>query len=354
MTVLGRYVMRSILLNSLTVLLVLAILMSFFAFVDDLDNIGKGGYGLVESLQHLLMTLPRRIYELMTPAALLGALLGLGAMAASNELVAMRAAGISILRITGYTLSAGLVMLCIGLFLGEWLAPMGEQQAQNLKMAVSNGQSAGQTGRGIWLRDGRQFVHIRRIGQDQQLFDLNVYRFDEQRRMTRASHAETAYNQDGRWWMEGVKQTQLFETHTLIEQYDKLQWDIRLDPELIEVLLIRPDRYSAVGLYRYITYLDANNQDSSRYQLAFWRRFFQPLDLITMLLLAVPFVFGPLRSVGVGQKVVVGALVGVAYIIIGRSLGHIAVVYNFSPMLAALTPAAVFGAAALWWGRKVG
>ena len=79
--------------------LVIAILLSIFsliAFVNELDMVGRGTYGIADAALNVLLTAPGRMVELAPATALMGSIIGLGELAAGHELIAMLALGISV------------------------------------------------------------------------------------------------------------------------------------------------------------------------------------------------------------------------------------------------------------------
>jgi Lipopolysaccharide export system permease LptF/LptG len=98
MKILDRYLAVSILTSTLLVLGVLLALFSFLQFVEALGDVGKQNYQLADAIRYVLLSVPRQAFEVFPMAALLGTTLGLSALAADAELVAIRAAGVSVLR----------------------------------------------------------------------------------------------------------------------------------------------------------------------------------------------------------------------------------------------------------------
>ena len=78
MRLLQRYIAKTILLSTMMVLLVLLGLYTFMDFISELDDLGKGQYQLANILSYMALSMPKRIYELLPIAALLGSVLGLG------------------------------------------------------------------------------------------------------------------------------------------------------------------------------------------------------------------------------------------------------------------------------------
>ena len=88
MAKLDRYIGVHVFLAILSVLGVIVGLALLFAFIDELGDI-EGGYGLLQALEYVLLTTPRRLYEMLPMAALIGCLIGLGTLASNSELTIM-------------------------------------------------------------------------------------------------------------------------------------------------------------------------------------------------------------------------------------------------------------------------
>src|SRR5690606_23633450 len=123
-----RLVMLAVLSAVGIVWLVLVGFDAFTTFVGELDEIGRGNYRLATAASFVLMTLPRRAWEMFGYAALLGSLAGLGQLAGSGELTALRAAGLSKLRICASVALSLVVLTAAVAVLGETIGPFGEQK----------------------------------------------------------------------------------------------------------------------------------------------------------------------------------------------------------------------------------
>jgi lipopolysaccharide export system permease protein len=64
-------------------------------------------------------------------------------------------------------------------------------------------------------------------------------------------------------------------------------------------------------------------------------------------------VFGPLRSVGVGQRMLIGALVGIGFYLLNQTVSYVGLVYAFNPLLSAVLPTALLLAGAMYMMRRV-
>ena len=342
MRTLDIYIGKRVIMASALALLVLAGLLTLFTLIDELDEVGKGRYALVHAVMYTLLTIPRHVFMMFPVSALLGSLLALGSLSASNELVAMRTSGVSQARIVWSVLKSSLFMCLLAILVGEWLAPTAEREAQVLRTSVMSSASAAQTGAGYWVRDGNSFVNIADVLPDGVLQRVSIYEFDDAYRLVLATRARQATYADGEWQLHDVEQSVLGEDGVTVVREAQQAWSSLLSPDLLSVIVIKPEYLSATGLFRYARYLRANGLQSQRYELAFWNKVLTPANLLVMTFLAVPFVFGPLRSVATGQRVLIGALIGVVFSLVSRGAGHVGLVYQLSPLVSALAPGALF------------
>lgn len=353
MSRLDRYIAGSVLLSILGVLGVIVGLALLFAFIDELGDL-KAGYGVAEAARYILFTIPGRIHELLPMAALIGCLIGLGSLASSSELTIMRAAGVSLGRIVWAVMKPLLVLMLAGVLIGEYVSPWSENLAQSGRSLAQGGGEAQSTKRGLWHRQGREYVHINSVQPGGVLLGVTRYRFDDERRMLSASFARRGEYRDGHWQLERVATTLFHEERSEVVQAERERWDIELTPQLLGTVVLDPDALSMTGLWRYIHYLGEQGLSNSRYWLAFWTKSLQPLVTAALVLLAISFIFGPLRSVTLGQRVFTGVLVGFVFRIAQDLLGPSSLVFGFSPLLAVLVPAGICGLLGLWLLRRAG
>lgn len=345
-SLLGRYVARSVIAGALLVLAVLIGLDTLFAFFGQLDDVGRGEYDLWTSALYVLLTVPGRMYELFPAAVAIGGVLGLGALAANSELVVMRAAGVSIGRIMGMVMQGGLVLMAVIVAVGEGVAPWGQHQAENLRAVAISGQGAARSERGLWVRDGGRFINVSEVLPGRVLRDIEIYGFDGTR-LDSAQHVERAVYSGGQWRLHGVQQTRFDGDVLSTQRLEQAVHERLVRPELLQLLTISPESLPVWQLQRYVEYLRANRLESDRFELALWKKLETPLSTLVMLLLALPIIFGSLRSAGTGQRVFIGSLIGIGYFLVAELFSHIGIVYGLAPPLAALSPVVLFTAVGL-------
>lgn len=353
MKILDRHLRNAVLSGIGITMFVLLSLFAFFAFVDELADVGKGQYGVWQAMQYVALRLVNLTYQLFPVAALLGCIIGLGALATHGELVAIRAAGVSLRRIVWSVLKVGAVVMAISVLVGEGLTPVTERYAQRLRTDAISGNIRLQDEQGLWARDGGRFVHIKDIYALDHLGFVTIYEVNPLNQIENIITARDALFRDGHWLLQDVA-IQRFETDTVrTESMEMLNWDSLLTPELLDVVSIKPESQPLPELYRYVRYLKSNALSSGRYEMAFWTKLVVPFVTAIMMVLAIPFVFGPLRSVGIGQRILVGALAGLGFHLFSQMINYAGLVYSLNPAVTATVPAIVFMFVAIWLLRRV-
>jgi len=339
---LDSYVARNVLMATLVVMIVIVGLDAIFTLVDELDNL-KGNYKLADALLFSGLRLPRRIYEYMPMACLIGCLAGLGSMAANSELTVMRAAGISINRIVIAVLKPMAVLMMISLLLGEFVVPSLERIAQAHK-AVAQGASEALSnkGKGYWHREGNTFMRFNAVEPGGVLHGITRYEFTEKNELKQVVYAQRAIYQRAYWQMENIVITHIdegeLEQRVWQEKQASGRWDTELTPEKLSVVIVSPRDMSISGLYQYASYLDEQGLSSDRYMLSFWRKVTQPLSTFALVILGISFIFGPLRSVTPGYRIFSGIIVGMIYKYAEELLSPASIVLGFEPALASIIP----------------
>ncbi len=342
MKLFDRYLGRAIVAGTLAALCILVSVDTFIDFIDEMNDVGENGYSTWDAVYKTLLTLPQGGYEFFPTAALLGGLLGLGNLAAHNELIVLRASGVSVARIVGSVLKTGTLMMAIAVIVGETVAPISQQRAEAMRHWAQMPLASLQTGDGLWARDGYRIINIKRILPGLRLSDIRVYVVNDAQRLIKVTFASTAAYKNGRWLLRAVSHSRISHTRVVTKRHSLESWSRLLDPQLFRVIAVEPEHMSAWRLAQYIHYLQTNDLASELYELAFWTRFTTPLSSLVMLMLALPFVFGPMRTGGAGQRLFVGMLIGLAYHLFNRAFNHLALVYGLPPLLGAALPVCIF------------
>lgn len=356
---LDRYIGRSILVTTLLVLVTLVALASVFAFVGELDDVGKGGYTVALAAQYVVLTIPSKAYLLFAPSVLLGSLLGLGALASNSELTVMRAAGISNGRIIRAVLVTGLALMALVALIGESVMPRAEQLAEEIRLTALERRLSVKGGNGLWVRSAGRYVNVATVMPDFTLLDVDVHDFDGNALVSALSASRARRDEAGDWILEDVRLTRVEEGGTRVERIERLPWKALVAAEggaevpslvsadVLKSLSISPENLSASDLLEQVRYLRDNGLDSRRIELALWVKLTSPLATLVMLMLSLPFVFASQRAGGAGQKIFIGIMLGIVYVLLNRLLTQLALANGAPPPLAAVLPLLLFLGVAL-------
>jgi lipopolysaccharide export system permease protein len=353
-----RLVAISVLSSLLMVWLVLTGMDAIQLFLRQLGTVGKHGNTLSNVVIYVLVTFPRRAYEMFTYAAVIGGLLGLGGLAGTGELTALRAAGMSRLRIIGSAVGVIAVLIVAVVILGETAAPWGDQKAQAMQLRMRSG-NLGSTSSGLWARDGNVVINAKSTMLKQnggigtvQLADVRTFTFTPDGQLSHFEWATTAEHNGKQWMLHDVRSTALdaLGTHTRIVPSEV--WNTRLNPQVLAQSVIQPQYLSMRDLHRNIRYLEKNGERAGSYAVAFWGRVMYPFNGLVLVLCAMPFAFGALRSGGLGKRMFIGILLAIGWYFLQQAMVNFGTVYGMSPLLANLLPALILSAAAWLYFRR--
>jgi len=372
MMLLGRYLRREILGSVGFVLLGFLALFAFIDFVNELDDIGRGGYKLQHALAYIALGMPSRTYELMPIAALIGTIYALAQFAAHSEFAAMRASGLSRRRALATLLAVGAWLAGATAIVGEVLTPPAEKLAQNVRLSAIGATVSGQFRSGLWIKDTlkdaqgnvqrMRFVNIGELMPDTTLRSIRVYEFDSEFRLVEVLNARRGrFQPPHAWRLEGAEQT-LFEPVRVADNTVALHaqrtvladrvWASELNPDIIGVLMLMPERMSAWNLAQYVEHLRENQQRTNRYEIALWKKLVYPVAVIVMMALALPFAYLQVRAGGIGFKVFAGIMLGVAFHFLNGLFSHLGMLNTWPAWLTACVPSAfalVLSLAMLAW-----
>lgn len=317
---------------------VLVALFSFFSLIDQLEEIGKGSYGVLQAVTYVLLTTPRLAYELFPIAAVIGSMASLGMMAQHSELAVIRTAGVSKISLSFLLVKSGLILVAIALIIGELLAPVCEEKAQYMRSMALTDQIALKTKFGFWARDGNSYINIRKILPGRRVEEIYIYEFDDNDELRSSIHAQRGKYAEGSWLLEDIEQSVIGNDIVSRQEIKLASWDSLLDPEMVNLLIVNPEYLTFWGLVNYIEFLNHNAQNAQRYEQALWAKVVRPLSILVMIVLAVPLVRGTARTTAVGHRVFVGTLIGIVFHIISQISNHMSVVYNIPPSISVTVP----------------
>jgi len=349
---LDRYLVRTVLIYTALAAAVLMTLSMLFVFISQQEDIGTGSFGLVEALTVTLLTLPSQAFQMLPVAALLGSLLGLGQLARGSELIVMRASGVSVWRIAYAAAVAGLMLGALMWVVGEQIAPPLEQYAKQMKAFAKSTDGMVATGDASWVKEGSRIVSAAEQSSDNMFGGLYVYVLrsdpDGRQHLDSFGHADSAtLIAPRRWRLENLARSTLSADGVVAEHMRHVEVTSDINPQFLGLAVVEPSSLPVRGIQRYLRHLRANALDTRAYEVALWARLARMASVILVCVLAVPFVFGSLRSAGTGARLLLGVGIGVLFLLISRMVANSGEVYGLDPLLVGAGPTALLGVTAL-------
>lgn len=356
MRTLRRYLATEVIVATALVFAALLMLFAFFDLVEQVKDLGRGGYRLRHIAIHVLLSVPNHVYELAPIAALIGTLFALAQFVASSEYTVMRTSGVSVKQLVGALVGVGAMFGVVTFVFGEFVAPPAEQLAQRLRSQAITGLIAQEFRSGLWIKDEKRFINVLEVRPDSTLRGVRIFEFDDSYHLRTLSFAQSgSYLQERRWLLRDITQTDFSPAGTRVERIAEKQWQSVLDPGLLSVLLVKPDKMSAWSLYSYSQHLKENRQKALRYEIALWSKLVYPVAVVVMMILALPFAYFQRRQGGIGAKIFAGIMLGLAFHFLGRLSSHLGLLNDWPPAASATAPTVIFFATALamlWWQER--
>lgn len=356
MKVLRRYLAREIYLATALVFAALISLFIIFDLIHELSDVGKSAYRVSQAVVYVLLSVPGHAYELFPIAALIGTVVAVSHLAGHSELTVMRSSGVSLYRLALAVCTAGLVLALMTLVVGELIAPASDRAAQRLRLQATSSVVGQEFRSGLWVKDEGNFINVREVHLDSTLRGIKIFEFDHRFHLRSISFAERGEYLGDHWWaLSNVVRTEFHGTQSRVVRLPSERWRSVLSPEIINVLLVDPHKMTLSNLWSYIQHLRENRQNSTRFEIALWRKLTYPAAVLVMMLLALPFAQYQRRAGGVGAKVFVAIMVGLGFHLLNRLFAYLGMLSEWPPVLSGVGPTVAFlglAFAGMWWVER--
>ena len=335
--IVAKHVTKTTVLAMLGTTLVLSFLQILFTYLGELGSL-KPTYNAWQAFLYVIWGAPSYLYDILPVAALIGSVLGLGALASNSELIVMRSVGISLWRIVGWMMRSALLLIVLSFVLSEWVIPYTNEKAQSIKSQRSVA-ALGEV-KGYWSREGQRFIYIDYANSQGQLRNIQAIDFDQNYRLQSFVTAEKGqFLKDGQWTLEKSHQVDLLAQGNAIKtDHEQQALGLALQPKYVHMVTLDPDDLSPSQLISFMQYLSEYSQVPKTYELAFWKKVTSPFALITLVLIACSFIFGPLRQQSMGFRLVIALFTGLGFFYLQDFLGYASLVYAPSPAWFVLLP----------------
>ncbi len=317
-------------------------ILSFFDFIQEINDLGKGTYNMFTIFSYVALSIPGHVYEIVPIAVLIGSMYTMGQLSENSELTVIRSSGFSIKRIA-YTLSlTGLFFTLFTFAVGDLITPITEKKAQQIKITAKDAIVTQEFKSGLWIKDNNSFINIEHVLPDSSLSEIHIYEFDKTFRLRTITNAKKGSFINSEWKLDDINQTIFDKDKVSTNSLKSAIWKSLIKPEMMNVLLVSPEKMSSISLINFIKYLKNNKQKVTKYEVALWAKLIYPLASIVMVLFAIPFGFFQERSGGKNFKIFLGILIGIFYQIMNSSFRYIGLLNDWQPLTCALMPTLIF------------
>jgi lipopolysaccharide export system permease protein len=349
MKILDLYIGRTLTQYFLFVLFALCFIFSLFEFHSQVDDVGRGAYNYMDALFFVLLTLPSRILDLTPQSMLLSSIIALGLMAENNELLALRAGGISMWRICWSAMATAVLVMVAAGIIAEFIAPPLDQYARTQRLASLADKDIIFTNSGFWVHKKPFFIHIRKIRDNGSPTDIDIFEWDQDGQLRIFTHARKAdITKDKQWVLKDIVQRTITEQTVSSRSLPSLPLKLFMRAEQMAIQEFPPEGLSPSDLYQYTRMLEKRGQNADQYKMVFWQRATTPLAMLAMILISLTFVFGPTRGTPAGYKIMMGSITGIALHFINQILGLIGLFFGVSPAITTLIPIVIIFCLAFW------
>jgi lipopolysaccharide export system permease protein len=338
--IIERYLGWNTIAGFLLVISLLGVIFSLFELLIQLDYVGYGNYGITDAFVYVVLTIPKRLSNLMPMAALLGSIAALGMLADHHELTAMQLAGLTVQRIALTVLATSTLLMLAAVMVSEFIAPPLDQYARIQRFKKIYGNNVMLTRHGFWTRHGNLIIHVDKVFSEGGTENIKVFEFNENGLLRQFVRARQGRIESGKDWLLSEAEATVF-TEEDIAQKTLPEYRIEdfLSPSQVALLELPADSLSLSGLHEYIRILEHRGQNAERYALAFWQKICLPLTSGVMVLLSLTFVFGSTRMRNAWQRISMGMLAGTFIYLLNQIFGQLSLVLHLPPLLMTLLPA---------------
>lgn len=335
---LPRHVIKTAGLAMLGAAFLLLLLQILFSYIAELGEL-KDGYTAMNALFFVLWQSPKYLYEILPIAGLMGAVIGLGSLASSSEIIIMRAVGVSLWRIVGWVLLPALLLIVLSFALSEWVLPYSNQQARQIQKSTDKSLKIGEV-HGYWTREANRYIYVDYANSLGQLKQINMIELNDQYRITQTTHAQTGeYTTQQQWQLTQVDQSRIqTDGSAKLLHSASVPMQLALQPKFVQIVTVAPDDLAPSQLIEYMQYLSKYSQVPKPYILAFWQKVAAPFALISLVVIACSFIFGPLRQQSVGFRLVIALFIGLGFRYLQDFLSYASLVYSPSPAWFVMVP----------------
>jgi len=348
--ILAEYIIGRLFAAYLVTAVAIGALLWLLEVLQFLEQGVDGMIGLLAVVVGALQIVPEGLIDLLPVMTVLATAAAMGGLQARSELTVMRAAGLSIWRLTGIALIPGVLIALLALAALQWLTPSMQQGPERLIGASLGENGLWHPAHGLWIRQNDEFLNVTDLRLGRIPTGINLYRFSPDGSLEEHVEAASAViNPDGSWQLESVRRRD-FRTDAAVPELvlEELEWDSFLPARQLELLLSPPASLALTDLWVYVAGLKARGQDFAEVEMVLWRRLALPLSCLGMVLAAMATAAVPLKSRAVSVRLVAAMTLGLGFQLLAELASYTGLVLGWPVPPVAVAPPLVLSLLA-WW-----
>lgn len=321
-------------------------------FFERIDNFLEAQLPLSLAAKYFLLKCPLIVQQGIPMAVLMGTLITLGLMARSNELMVLKASGVSPVLVNGPILIIALLFSLVHFGLAEYFVPLTSTKAnyiwnvrvEHLPLPSSFSQEK------IWYKSGQVLYNIRVLHPERQMLEgVTIYIFDPSFRLTKRLDARKG-QWDGETWIfsDGIILNRSVDGDFTVERFQRRRLDLKERPQDFQHLEKAPEEMTLAELGRYVAKIEDEGYDSTRYRVDFYAKIALPFTSVIMALLGIGVALYQGKRGGIAVGVAASVAAAFIYFLISHLVLSIGYTGNLQPLLAAWTPNLFFGLASMF------
>lgn len=340
-----RYIRKTLLSFTLVVLVIWLGVYSFFNLLSEMSSIGQVNYTILEAGRYIALQIPEVAYKHASPVILLGCVLGMGHLATTNQLLVLRVSGMSIFKLTVFTIKTALIFVIAVIAIGEIFAPIASEEAERGRSTALDIAIASQSQEGFWIRDGENFINVQTNIDGETFKDVTIIEVNSSNKISTVVTSEVAEFDGKSLEMDKVEIFSINGSNEIdsisFEEGNPYRQIVSFDEDLIDSLKKEPDELTTWNIIKQIQFLSDNKLRSGIFEVELYKRLIKPITLVAMILLAMLFIFGSTRDATLGRKIFFGISLGLSFELLSRIGGAMALSFDFNPVMSAVLPTIV-------------
>ncbi len=350
MRILREYLIGRLLAAYLVTAAAIGALLWLLEMLEGLEDGLGSATDLVRVAVAAARILPEGLIDLLPVITVLATASAMGALQVRSELTVMRAAGISLWRLTAIALVPGIFVAGLALASLQWLTPLMQEGPERLLGASLGESGLWHPAHGLWVRSGEEFLNVQNLRLGRIPTGINLYRFDPGGGLSMHIEADSAVIRSaGEWTLESVTvRDYRREGEDSLRYLERQRWESFLSARQLELLLSPPASLPLTDLWQYVEGLKARDQESAEFEMVLWRRLALPLACLGMVLAAMATAAVPLKSRAVSLRLVAALTLGLGFELVGELTAYLGLVLAWPVILVALGPAIAL-AGFSWW-----